>query len=195
MQEISVLCSDYAESDIFDRETAEAACTILESYSDPLIKRIESHSISQQQLSDLKTYLHSLYLMSEYSCAWTTSFLKKVRSGYISAKRHSAEEDLIEYTIHNPTENMARHMGKTLLELACLWWLDKKSPDDSYVYHSYSERSQRIGLSRNANDYSINCRIPNDNIFYRLLLEQSLWNAFQWAILLTDHLDLKLSDN
>ena len=195
VQEISVLCSDYAESDIFDRETAEAACTILESYSDPLIKRIESHSISQQQLSDLKTYLHSLYLMSEYSCAWTTSFLKKVSSGYISAKRHSAEEDLIEYTIHNPTENMARHMGKTLLELACLWWLDKKSPDDSYVYHSYSERSQRIGLSRNANDYSINCRIPNDNIFYRLLLEQSFWNALEWAILLTNHVASRLYDN
>ena len=195
--EIAHLCADYANSISFDKETAEAACHILEYYIDQIINNSIVDVLLPSGKEELETYLHSIYLMIEYSKDWVSDLLDKASTEYKSGRSNTVAEVIVEYTINNPTDSLACFLGHNLLSLASLIWLNEDKNNSNWNNHGYScfERSTALGLSKNASNYSYNYRKADDNRFYCMLLNNNFKAALDWALKLTNHVSSRLMDD
>lgn len=186
--DLEKICTDYSKTQSKEKQTADAACIILENIIDKYL--IENEEDRHYKLASIVSVLLTpIYQMAEYSQNWIKEFWGRINSCYKGENREKKRlaEDIIEDTLKFKHTKLAEILTAELCELAEMFWT--YTPKNSYDDFCFYERERnswacQYGLSKKAEEYehgSTQSSAFEDN-FFRVLFSRSFWEGLNWAI-------------
>lgn len=188
--DLEKICSDYSNVQLYEKQTAENACNILEYIIDKYI--VESEEKKYYKLDDIVNgLLTPIYLMVEYSKEWIKEFWDRLNSYYKGEDRYKKRlaEYIIEDTLKSKHTKLAEHVSTELCDLAEMFWTYSPIEKHNQNVFGFYERdrhdmSYQYGLSEKAEDYehgSTRNNAINSN-FFTVLFKKNFWMGLNWAI-------------
>ncbi|NOW89781.1 hypothetical protein BCD91_001804 [Clostridium beijerinckii] len=184
------ICTDYSKVQLYEKQTAESACNVLEYIIDKYI--VECQAKNYYKLDDIVDgLLTPIYLMAEYSKEWIKEFWNRLNSYYKGDDRYKKRlaEDIIEDTLKFKHTKLAEYLPMELCNLAEMFWTysPKKNHDQgnfSFYERDRHDMSYQYGLSKRAEDYEHGSTRNNaiDNNFFWILFQKNFWIGLNWAI-------------
>ncbi len=176
------LCSDYAKSESFNNEIAILSCKILEYYIDDYLNNDDNTYYGIYK--SINELLIPIYLMSEFSKQWIISFWGCRKADLLcdSQSKRRMSEEIIEHTLKNAPNSLAKFLPKQLCNLAQLFWT--VDLNDSHLFYGsrYDSVIYQYGLNKHADSYehSLDSLIAYN--FFPNMVDQNFWLAFDFAI-------------
>ncbi|WP_160687102.1 SMEK domain-containing protein [Clostridium sp. C2-6-12] len=190
--DLEKICSDYSKVQLYEKQTAENTCNILEHIIDKYIMECEEKKY--YKLDDIVNgLLTPVYLMVEYSKEWIKEFWDRLKTYYNGDNRDKKRlaKDIIKDTLKFKHTKLAEHLPMELCNLAEMFWTyspkNNHNQDNFYFYEMERDRddiSYQYGLSERAEEYEYGATRNDviDNNFFYILFKKNFWTGLNWAI-------------
>lgn len=190
--DIIKMCIDYANSNVFDQETAVSACSILEYNIEnefAIGKKGQNHYGLGEKIN---TFLQPIYKMAEYAVDWIRDFWKRVIDLFSCGNTylHRFAEEIIVFVLKESPLSLVQNLGPEICDIANHYWIypfGKEEKTDGFPIRSIDYNTKELGLNENAARYYSEYRSPDENHFFRTMLKCHPRLALDWAIFLTNH--------
>ena len=178
------LCNDYGKQIDIQEDVASNACSICSQYVDEFMNLIHEND-SDRLVERITPCLDVLYRFAALASTWIDIFYKLIVDLYMSKdvnKVHFAE-NIIQWTMNNPTQQLCKSMAKQLLSLADMYWTYPKNECKRIRgINNRLETELPYTLGINARDYSYDYQTVDSNIFLRAIFFFNINDSIDWCV-------------